>query len=75
MIFIGICIVWVLAILFYIAIKYSRDLARFIIYILILPLWIYAMFYYNELGTYIIFGVLTLANIIYIIAYAKHKWG
>ena len=53
-------------ILIFIAIKFGRDFAKFIIYVLTIPLWIGGMIYYNDIRIYILFGLILAWVIFYI---------
>lgn len=60
-------------ILIFIAIKFGRDFAKFIIYVLTIPLWIGGMIYYNDIRIYILFGLILAWVIFYICFFIKES--
>lgn len=66
-------IIFAFIILIFIAIKYGRDFAKFIIYVLTIPLWIWGMIYYNDIRIYILFGLILVWDIFYICFYIKES--
>lgn len=73
----GIGFIAVLSFILYLIQKVGRELIRVIIYIITIPLWIGLMIYYNDIRTYLIFGVILAFNVIYVYVYGKEVgwWG
>lgn len=72
-----IAIIIAFALLIFLYIRYGRECTKVIIYILLIPLWTYLIFSYNDIRITILFGAILAFDIFYIWFCGKEEgwWG